>query len=288
MELVGADSVALQGHGSEGGRAGAGVMQLACNSYSVRTLPRAAALAELGRHAFHDVELWAGHAPYRSFTVRPGDVLRDAAVAGVRLRAYCIGGLFGLVRGEVCERISRAVSFARALGVDLVTAIVDPDVVPWLDALALQTGTRLALENHWYVAMARPEDCAAALAGCSPAIGLTIDTGHFAMLGCRLGAVARMLAPRTLHVHVKAIRGCGPLARSWRRWRRRYRLDPAPPGPYDQLDGFLHALHAGGYRGLLAVEHEADPTGTDVLSAYRVRLEHIVSGLAADEVRAHA
>src|SRR5262245_36216662 len=135
-------------------------MELACNSYTLRTLPRDAALAEFGRLGFGAVELWAGHAPFGNAAVRPGDVLRDAAAAGVRLRAYCVGGLFGLPPATAAERLARAVGFAQELGVELVTVILDRAAVAFADALAVRSGVRLALENHWYTELARPRHCA--------------------------------------------------------------------------------------------------------------------------------
>src|SRR5262249_5195957 len=94
VELVGAHGVALEGHGAEGRRLRAGdpVMDVGCNTYSLRALDRTQAFERLAALGLSSVELWAGHAPYQGGTAAPRDVLRDAATHGIRLRAYCIGG----------------------------------------------------------------------------------------------------------------------------------------------------------------------------------------------------
>jgi sugar phosphate isomerase/epimerase len=245
-------------------------MEVACNSYSLRALDRAEAFARLARLDVTAVELWAGHAPCTEPAVRPRAVAAEAAAQGLALRAYCVGGLFGLPVAEVERRLARALEFAADLGVDLVTAIVDPDVAPAVDALARRCRMRIALENHWYTELASPADVRRALRPCSRSVGAAIDVGHFVFLGYDLAAVARELGPRTLHVHLKAVRQPTRVERWFRQAQRRYRMDPAPPGFGDGLDRFVPALGAAGYDGLLAVEDESDGQG-GLLEAWLAR-----------------
>jgi sugar phosphate isomerase/epimerase len=266
-------------------------MEIACNSYSLRALDRTEAFRRLGACGLAAVELWAGHASYRDGGVRPRDVLRDAAAHGIRVRAYCIGGLFGLPRPAVDERLERACWFARELGCDLVTAILDPDVVRGADAIAQRFGVRIALENHWYTALARPADVRRALAGCSSAVGAAIDVGHFAFLGYEPGAVARELGARTLHVHLKAVRRPSAVERLIQRARRQYRMQAAAPGDGDGLDRFVGALAAHGYHGLLAIEDEGNGGDGRLLGAWYARARGLLAdghGAGDAEARAHA
>ena len=202
------------------------------------------------------------------------------------LRAYCIGGLFGLRRRVVEDRLARAFDFARELGVDLVTGVLDRAAVPVADARAQRQGVRFALENHWYTEMASPRDVLAALDACSPAVGAVIDTGHFAFLGWDLAAVARLLGRHVLHVHLKVVRRPFPVARLLRRYRKRHHMEPLLPGPGDGLDAFAAALRAAGYAGMLAVEHEGSENLPDALECYRRRAESlagVTARLAAPE-----
>jgi sugar phosphate isomerase/epimerase len=255
-------------------------MDVGCNTYSVRRLSYAEAFALLRQLDFTAAELWAGHANYLSLGISARRIAADATRAGITLRAYCIGGLFGLRPQVVEDRLARAFDFARGLGTDLVTGVLDPAAVPVADARAQRQGVRFALENHWYTQVARPRDVLAALEGCSPAVGAAIDTGHFAFLGCDLAAVARLLGRRTLHVHLKVVRRPSAFERLVRRYRRRHHMPPSLPGPDDGLAAFAAALRAAGYAGMLAVEHEGEDDLRDALSRYRRRAETLADGVA--------
>ena len=104
-------------------------MDVGCNTYSLARLPRQAVFTELRALGFSLVELWTGHASYLRDDVDPVAVAAEARAAGLGIRAYCIGGLFGLPLPLVEERLRGAFQFARALGVDLVTGIVDRSAV---------------------------------------------------------------------------------------------------------------------------------------------------------------
>lgn len=255
-------------------------MEVAVNTYSVRGLARAEALAMLRELDFHTVELWAGHASYLTVGLRGRRVAAEAADCGVRIGAYCIGGLFGLRPNVVDDRLARAFTFARELGVDLVTGMVDAEALPRADARARRQGVRFALENHWYTALARPRDLLAAVAGCSAAVGLTIDTGHLAYRGCDLTEAARLLGARTLHVHLKVVRPPPAAVRLLRRWQKRTAMEPGLPSDEDGLDGFVAGLRAHQYRGMLAVEHEATTDLAEGLALYRARATTLANGRA--------
>ena len=167
-------------------------MEVGCNTYSLRELARHEAFAELRGLDFTAAELWVGHANYLSIGISARQVAAEAARCGVALRAYCIGGLFGLRPRVVEDRLARAFDFARELGVHLVTGVLDRTAVPIADARAQRQGVRFGLENHWYTEIASPREVLAALDASSPAVGAVIDTGHFAFLGCDLAAVARL------------------------------------------------------------------------------------------------
>lgn len=261
-------------------------MDVVCNTYSVRALARLDAFAFLRRLDVRAVELWAGHASYLSIGLSGRQVAAEAAHHGIALRAYCIGGLFGLRPRVVEDRLARAFGFAHELGTDLVIGILDRASVPLADTRAQRQGVRFAVENHWYTEVARPSEVAAALAGCSHAVGAAIDTGHFAFLGCDLAAAARLLAHRTLHVHLKAVRRPSAAARLLRRVRRRYAMEPAAPGAGDGLDAFLSALRAAGYGGMLAVEHEGQDDLPGALACYRRRAATFAAGAAPPAIGA--
>ena len=254
-------------------------MEVGCNTYSLRGFPRPEAFALLRALDFTHAELWTGHANYLSIGISARQVAAEATQRGITLRAYCIGGLVGLRPRVVEDRLARAFDFARGLGVDLVTGVLDRAAVPIADARARRQGVRFALENHWYTEVARPRDVLAALDYCSPAVGAAIDTGHFAFLGCDLAAAARLLGRRVLHVHLKVVRRPAVAARLLRQVRKRHQMEPLLPGPGDGLDSFASALRADGYAGMLAVEHEGRDDLSEALTRYRCRAETLASTL---------
>ena len=254
-------------------------MDVGCNTYSLRDLGRPEALAELRALGFTAAELWVGHANYLSIGISARQVAAEAAHRGIVLRAYCIGGLFGLRPRLVEDRLARAFDFARELGVRLVTGVLDRSAVPVADMRAQRQGVRFALENHWYTEIASPRDVLAALDACSPAVGAVIDTGHFAFLGCNLAAAARLLGRRTSHVHLKVVRRPVAAARLLRQLRKRHHMEPSLPGPGDGLDAFASTLRAAGYAGMLAVEHEGRDELSDALTQYRRRAETLAGGM---------
>jgi inosose dehydratase len=260
-------------------------MEVGCNTYSLRGLPRRDALALLRALDFSAAELWSGHANYLSIGISAQRVAAEANNCGIALHAYCIGGLFGLRPRVVEDRLARAFDFARGLGVDLVTGVLDRAALPVADARAQRQGVRFALENHWYTEVARPRDVVAALECCSPAVGAAIDTGHFAFLGCDLAMVARLLGRRTLHVHLKVVRRPFAAARLLRRVRKRHQMEPWLPGAGDGLDGFVAALRAADYTGMLAIEHEGQVNLPDVLGRFRRRAETLADGSATAAAR---
>jgi sugar phosphate isomerase/epimerase len=251
-------------------------MELGCNTYSLRAYDRDEAFRRLAALDLRAVELWAGHAPYRDGAAQPRDVGREAAAHGLQLYAYCIGGLFGLPRPVVDDRLERAFWFARELGVELVTAILDPEVARGADALARRYGVRIALENHWYTTLARPADVRRALAPCSTAVGAAIDVGHFAFLGYRPAAVAAELGARTMHVHLKAIRRPGRLERMMQRARHQHRMQAVAPSADDGLDEFVTALRAAGYQGMLAIEDEGNGGDGRMLPRWQERARDLL------------
>jgi sugar phosphate isomerase/epimerase len=254
-------------------------MELGCNSYSLRASTRDAAFARMRALGFDAVELWIGHV--RDASDDPQRVALEMRRHGLAARAYCIGGLFGLPPAEAERRLDAAFRFATALGTDLVTGIVDRALVPTVDRRCRAHGTRFAIENHWYTELARPRDYEV-LDACSPAVGVNIDSGHFAFLGCDLTRVAETLGPRTLNVHLKVVRPESSFSR-WRRRRQRdYRMTALPPGPADGLDAFVGALRRSGYDGMLAIEHESDRADAE-LASFRARGVELLRDAAQTE-----
>jgi sugar phosphate isomerase/epimerase len=229
------------------------MIEIACQTYSLRGLPAPAMFESVRKAGFRAVELWAGHADWSRDAGSAAAVRRAAERVGIRLQAYCAGGLMRHPPGIVEARLGRAFAYAADLGVELVTGLVDAAALGAVDAVCRRTGMRFALENHWYADFARSADFAA-LAPLSPLVGATLDTGHLAAAGEEPLAAWAALGPRLMNVHLKDVVVPGRLGRLV--WRRP-RMEGRPLGAGEvSLQPFLAALAADGYRGCLAVEDE--------------------------------
>jgi sugar phosphate isomerase/epimerase len=229
------------------------MIEIACQTYSLRGLPAPAMFESVRKAGFRAVELWAGHADWSRGPGSAAAVRRAAERVGIRLQAYCVGGQLRQPAATVEARLERAFAYAADLGVGLVTGLVDAAAVGAVDAVCRRTGMRFALENHWYADFARSADFAM-LAPLSPLVGVTLDTGHLAAAGEEPLAARAALGPRLMNVHVKDVVVPSRFRRLvWRRPRMEGRSLGTGEVP---LQPFLAALAADGYAGCLAVEDE--------------------------------
>jgi sugar phosphate isomerase/epimerase len=231
------------------------MLDIACQTYSLRSRTGPDMLASVRKAGFRAVELWAGHADYRTGDAASAAGIRAAAdEIGIRIGAYCVGGFVRAALAEVESALEAAFRYARVLGVELLTGVVDRRAVGVVDRLCRRTGLRFAIENHWYADFARVEDYVEALRPLSPLVGMTLDTGHLAAAGgdpCRALAV---IGERVFAVHLKDVTLPGAVQRLV--WRRPRMMGCALGQGVVALGPFLAALAADGFAGSLAIEDE--------------------------------
>jgi inosose dehydratase len=124
-------------------------------------------------------------------------------------------------------------------------------------------GLRFAYHHHLGTAVERPGDLDAFIANTSPAVGLTVDTGHAALGGIDPVRLIREHPARVAHVHCKDVRG--PVFRAVQSGRKSF-LDGVLDGMFTvpgdgDLDyaEVMRALTHIGYLGWVIVEAEQDP-----------------------------
>jgi len=231
------------------------MIDVACQTYSLRTRPRGDMLTSVRKAGFRSIELWVGHADYAAEPDSASDVRRAADEIGIRIRAYSVGGFVGASLATVEARLTAAFAYAAALGVDVITGVVDRRAVGIVDGLCRRTGIRFGIENHWYAEFARAEDYVPVLEdGVSPLIGVTLDTGHLtAASGDPVAACARF-GERLFAVHLKDVRIPSRVRRLV--WRRP-RMEGCPLGTGEaRVADFLATLARAGWSGPLAIEDE--------------------------------
>jgi sugar phosphate isomerase/epimerase len=230
------------------------MIDIGCQTYSLRSRPLDEMLVCVRKAGFRSVELWAGHADHRAGIDEAARVRRAADDVGVAIGAYSAGGFVRVGVAAVEARLASAFGYAAALGADLVTGVIDRRALPVVDALCRQTGIRFGIENHWYADFARAEDYTDPLAGVSPLVGVALDTGHLVAAGQCPEAALALLGERVFDVHLKDVVIAGRLAR-W--FLRRPRIEPRIVGSGEGgLEAFLGALAQNGYRGRLVIEDE--------------------------------
>src|SRR5581483_875263 len=196
------------------------MIEIACQTYSLRSRSGPDMLESVRKAGFRAVELWVGHADYRADPGSAARMRRAAERTGVALQSYCVGGFVREGVATVADRLARAFAYAAELGVSLVTGVVDRRAIPVVDALCRRTGLRFAVENHWYADIARGDDWRRALVDASPLVGATLDTGHAVAAGEDPCAVLAALGERVLDVHLKDVVVSTRLQRLlWRRPR---------------------------------------------------------------------
>jgi sugar phosphate isomerase/epimerase len=94
--------------------------------------------------------------------------------------------------------------FAKALGVEVLTADPTPDSFDCLDQLCEEYGVKIAIHNHGPGARYdKVEDTLKAVEGHSPLIGACVDTGHAIRSDEQPHEVIEALAARVISLHLK-------------------------------------------------------------------------------------
>ncbi len=248
------------------------MIEIGCQTYSLRTRKGIDMLAGVRKAGFRAIELWVGHADWRDPDSAPR-VRRAAEQIGITIQAYSVGGFVRAAVRDVETSCRAAFRYAAALGVDLVTGIVDRRALPVVDALCAETGIRFAIENHWYADFARAADWTAEL-GTSGRVGATLDTGHLVAAGDDPVAALAALGDRLMNVHLKDVVVHGRLQR-WLFRKPRFTGSTIGAGEVP-LATLLTRLARDGYTGRLAIEDERpDLPLSELQAAHRACLGYV-------------
>jgi len=179
-------------------------MKIGVISYLLRHLDTPAAMAFLRDIGFAYVELDYRHADglcdYHLQDAAGGARARTICFEhGIQPMAYCVGGL----NPTHLPDLRRAFEFARGLGVKVMVGVLDPAILPQLDALCQEYGIYYAIENHRGNVFEAAETMLEAVRPYSRYVGFNPDTGHFAAAGLVAADEVHKLAGRIHHVHFK-------------------------------------------------------------------------------------
>jgi sugar phosphate isomerase/epimerase len=109
----------------------------------------------------------------------------------------------GLSKSRDAEYLRNVFEFAKGLEVEVITGVLDPDLLPEMDELCEEYKIYYAIENHRGNVFEAADTILKALEGHSNYIGANPDTGHFAAAGVDPLVQVEKLAGRIYHVHFK-------------------------------------------------------------------------------------
>ena len=179
-------------------------MKIGVISYLLRHHDTPTAMAFLKDIGYENVELDFRHADgmcdYHKVDARGAAETRKLVESfGITPEAYCVGGLG---KGNLPD-LEKVFEFANGLGVEVITGVLDPSILPRMDELCEKYKIYYAIENHRGNVFEAADTILEALEGHSEYIGANTDTGHFASAGLKPAEEVKKLAGRIYHVHFK-------------------------------------------------------------------------------------
>lgn len=231
-------AISRAGHAAEAKTYGGFKMGL--QSYSLRAFPFEKAVRMIKELGLHYVEAFPGQLPTGLTPEQREKTLALLKEHDVRLMAWGVQG-FGSNAGR-----NRAVfEFAKAMGIETISADPTPDSFDNLDKLVEEFGINLAIHPHgpghrW----TKVDTILNAIKDHHKRIGICIDTGHLARAGEDIVQAVNAFKERVYGVHLKDVNeqkhdviiGTGTL----------------------DLPAFFKALKAVKFNGIVALEYELD------------------------------
>jgi sugar phosphate isomerase/epimerase len=176
-----------------------GGFRMGAQSYSFRMFTFEDSLRELKRLGLAEMEFFSGHIKPDLDAAGLAAVKETLSAQGVR----AVG--FGVERFTADMAANRAkFEFAKALGVEVLTADPDPDSFDSLDALTEEFGIKIAIHNHGpNHRYDKYTDTLERVAGHSKHIGACLDTGHCIRSGEKPAETIEKMGERLISMHLK-------------------------------------------------------------------------------------
>jgi inosose dehydratase len=195
------------------------------------------------------MEFFSGHIPPDASHENFDNVKKTIQDAGITVPAY---GVEAFTADAAANR--KKFEFAKALGVEILTADPTPDSFDNLDELCEEFDIKIAIHNHGPGARYdKVEDTLKAVEGRHPHIGACLDTGHAIRSGEKPHETVRALGDRLHALHLKD-------------WTYGEEEQIVGKGDLDLVE-LVNALNAVDFDGFIALEYElsADNPAPDML-----------------------
>jgi inosose dehydratase len=163
--------------------------------------------------------------------------------SGIRIYAA------GVIYMKTQQEVDRAFEYAKTLGVDLIVAAPNPELLSYTEGKVKSYNIRVAIHNHGPEdkLYPSPKDVYDRIKGLDPRMGLCLDIGHAARAGADPVKVVGEYAPRIFDLHIKDLAVISQKAQPIELGR----------GVLD-IPGLVKALTRIRYAGYCSIEHEMD------------------------------
>lgn len=173
--------------------------RMGAQSYSFREFGFEDSIKCLKELGLTCIEYCAVHFPPDASDPQFEQIKATLQAEGVAVPAF---GVEGFTDDAAANR--RKFEFAKALGIDVLTADPTPESFDNLDELVEEFGVKIGIHNHGPGARYdKVADTLEAVEGHSPMIGACVDTGHAIRSGEAPHEIIRQLGDRVISVHIK-------------------------------------------------------------------------------------
>jgi inosose dehydratase len=218
--------------------------QLGLASYTLRKFDLDHALAMTQRVGLERICLKSMHLPLDS---KPADIA--AATAKVKRAGLVLYG-GGVISMKNEREIAQALEYAKAAGMQTITAAPVPEILPALDEQVKKYDITVAIHNHGPTDryFPTPQSVYDAVKSLDRRIGLCIDIGHTVRVGADLPGSIRACGDRLYDLHLKDVTAATPQGKGTSVGR----------GIID-FPGLVRALCDVKFKGVAAFEYEEQP-----------------------------
>jgi sugar phosphate isomerase/epimerase len=218
-------------------------LQLGIAGYTFLHVPMDGAIAMMKRVGATNLSIKDFYLPLDSTPDTIHEVNARFQAAGIHIYGA------GVIYMKTAAEVDRAFEYARVLGVGLIIAAPNPELLPNVEQKVKASGIRVAIHNHGPEDKLYPSpvDVYEHIKGLDERIGLCLDIGHAARAGADLVKVVNDYGPRIFDLHIKDLKEISRAAQPIELGR----------GVLD-IPGLLTALIKIRYAGVCSIEHEMD------------------------------
>jgi inosose dehydratase len=228
------------GHGAG---AAATALQLGMAGYTFKNVPVDQGIAMMKRVGVGALSIKDFYLPLDSTPEKIQSVKEKFTTNGIKI--YAAGVIYMKTQPEV----DRAFEYAKALGVDLIVGVPNPELLSYTEQKVKAYDIRIAIHNHGPEDKLYPSpvDVYDRIKGLDSRMGLCLDIGHAARAGANPAEVVEKYAARLYDLHIKDLAEISRQAKPIELGR----------GVLD-IPGLVKALKRIRYTGYCSIEHEMD------------------------------